>query len=40
MIASNRSTMTDITLDIENIGGIDELTVAFEDGVTDRKSVV
>jgi chromosome segregation ATPase len=26
--------MTDITLDIENIGGIDELTVAFEEGVT------
>lgn len=26
--------MTEITLDIENIGGIDDLTVTFEDGVT------
>jgi chromosome segregation ATPase len=26
--------MTEITLDIENIGGIDDLTVTFDDGVT------
>jgi chromosome segregation ATPase len=26
--------MTDITLDIENIGGIDDMAVSFEDGVT------
>jgi chromosome segregation ATPase len=26
--------MTEITLDVENIGGIDDMTVTFEDGVT------